>query len=108
MLIKYIDNFNAVEKIFKINAVLQLSQKKPASGVRVIKSEVLYDEVKNRAASIGMRVNSKKTQMLCIAPTGASDVSTFIESRSDGEIGSGTELGFFLGRALMLTPTLPR
>ena len=83
MLIKYIDDFNAIKKIFKKNAVLQLSQKKPASGVCAIKSEVLYNEVKNRAASIGMRVNSKKIQMLCIAPTGASDVLTFMESRSN-------------------------
>ena len=63
---------------------------------------VLYDEVKNKAASIGMRVNSKNTQMLCIAPTGARDVSTFIDSRSNGEIGSGTELkilGFYFGRS---------
>ena len=93
------------------NAVLQLSQKKPASGVRAIKSEVLYDEVKNRAASIGMRVNSKKTQILCIAPR---ELVMSQHSLSHGPTErSGLALNLIYwasisGRALMLTHTLPR
>ena len=46
LLIKYIDDFNGVEKLFKKNAIWTLSEHHPVSEVRAIKSELLYSEVK--------------------------------------------------------------
>ena len=100
LLIKYIDDFNAVEKIYKKNPVHLFSTTKPASAVRAIKSEILYEEVKHRADSIGMRVNSKKTQLLCISAAGRADVSTFATSPTDGTMYSSKSLkilGFHFG-----------
>ena len=89
---RYIDDFNAVEKIYKKNPVHLFSTTKPASAVRAIKSEILYEEVKHRADSIGMRVNSKKTQLLCISAAGRADISTFATSPTDGTMHSSKSL----------------
>ena len=57
MLIKYIDDFNGVEKLYKNSAIRTYSQCKTISEVRALKSQVLYNEVKKKASTIGMKVN---------------------------------------------------
>ena len=91
LLIKYIDDFNAVKNIYKKNPIHLFSTSKPASSVCVIKSEILYEEVKRCANSIGMKVNAKKMQLLCICATGRSDISTFVASPTDGTLNLGLD-----------------
>ena len=97
-LLKYIDDFNGVEKLYKKSAVLTLSEKNVAS-VRAFKSEILYGQVSARARTIGMKVNERKTQMLCIFPSGDSNISTYIYIPEGQRIESGESLkilGFYI------------
>ena len=66
LVIKYIDDFNGVEKVFKDNPIMTITSGKTEAEVKAIKSKVLYAHVQSKAGDIQMRVNAKKTQMLCI------------------------------------------
>ena len=61
LLIKYIDNFNCYEKIDTFAAPFTLSQQKKVISVQAERTTALYQELKKRANSIGMRINNKKT-----------------------------------------------
>ena len=99
-LLKYIDDFNSVEKCYKDSGEFTYTQNKQALAVNAIKLQKLYQEVEKRAREIGMRVNQKKTQMLCISSTFNSDVTTYVKTGLDERITSTTGLkilGFHFG-----------
>ena len=100
LLIKYIDDFNAVEKVYKRSPILTYSQNRPTGAVRALKSETLYQAVSGRAAELGMKVNASKTQLLCISPMGEVEQTSYIVANGE-EITSGSSLkilGFYFGR----------
>ena len=80
-------------------SMVTISQNKQETRVHAEKSELLFNEVSVRAAEIGMRVNQKKTQLLCMSGSNYSNVSSYI--KYDGEkINSSTSLkilGFMFG-----------
>ena len=78
-------DFNAVEKVCRSGAVRGFSQGKPTAEVRALKSEILYRTVTRNAEALGMRVNAKKTQMLCIAPVEENVITSTIRTE-DGKI----------------------
>ena len=75
LLVKYIDDFNCCEKIDISSAPFTLSQKKKLIEAETERTTALYREIKERAGEIGMRINNKKTQVLCVSPS--------VESRVD-------------------------
>ena len=87
----YIDDFNAIEKLNVKNAISHIT-----TNIRVIKphaeqSEKLFSGVSQLATKINMRVNSSKTQMLCLHPYNHEEVTSYI--RTEGaNIMSGKSL----------------
>ena len=95
----YIDDLNTIEKVKQSTAITSYSEAKPLVKPHAIKSERNFENIKQRAESIGMRVNSDKTQLLCITGNTTSVVQSYI--RTEGkEIKSGNSLkilGFWFG-----------
>ena len=61
----------------------------------------LYREVKKRAEQIGMKINNKKTQELCISGSNESFITANVRPAHDEEITSGSQLkvvGFWFGQ----------
>ena len=67
LLVKYIDDFNCCEKINTFSAPFALSQQRKVITVTAERTKSLYKEVRDRAKSIGMKINNNKTQVLCIS-----------------------------------------
>ena len=98
LVIKYIDDFNSVEKVFKNNATMTISQRKT---VQALKSKILYDLVRKSGGEIRIKLNAKKTQMLCIVPRGEKETTPFIKAPEGEVTKSGNRLkilGFYFGR----------
>ena len=77
---KYVDDFLGVEKICTNSGQMHLSQNKTQITVRANKSEEFYNTVVRNSAQVGMSVNERKTQMLCVSPALHSDVKTVIRA----------------------------
>ena len=65
-LVKYIDDFNVIEWCDPEEAVLSISRRKTEADVRACQSQAVFTAVQDRAEELGMRVNAKKTKLLCI------------------------------------------
>ena len=93
----YVDDFNTVEKLRLSDAARHLTTDKQRIRVRALKSELQFARAAELAADIGMRVNNKKTQVLCIHSDKSSQITSYINAE-DGAIESGNELkilGFY-------------
>ena len=102
LLIKYIDDFNVINKIYKKNAIMTYSQNQTETSVRAaIKSEILYNNVREMAIRLEMGVNSWKDQMLRVCPhTTMSTATNTFRRVDDGKVlttGKKT-LEFYFGR----------
>ena len=87
----YIDNYNTVEKIKITGAQSHTTVHRRELKVLAAKSELQFSRVKDLADEIKMKVNNKKTQILCIHSNKHDRVSSYI--RADGEeITSGEKL----------------
>ena len=75
----YIDDFNSIEEVKLLNAPSHITTQKCKLLVKAAKSERLFERINTHANNIGMRVNSNKTQMLCIHPCVHNQVETHIE-----------------------------
>ena len=98
--LKYVDDFLGIEKICVGEGIKSITQHKTQINVRANKSETFYKTVEQNAMNIGMSVNAKKTQMLCILPTLHSTVNSYIKINNE-LIHDQTELkilGFIFGR----------
>ena len=83
-----------------------MSQHKQKVKIHAEKSEELFKTVSLRAANIKMKVNQKKTQLLCVSASNMSEVSSYIRG-GEGRIESGTELkilGFIFGNYPSVRP----
>ena len=102
MLLESLDNTEqtAVNMISVDFAKMSISQNKTVIDVRAKKSETFYKTVENNAKKVGLSINLKKTQMMCVSPALYSDVNTFI--KINGVIIKSQEelkiLGFIFGR----------
>ena len=79
----YIDDFNSIEKLRISDAKSHITTAR--------RSELLFEEVQTLAASVGMKVNQGKTQLLCVHANRDSEVSSYIRA-GNGEICSGVTL----------------
>ena len=96
----YIDDLNTIEKVKQSTAVSVLSANRPVIKPHAIMSERNFERIKVQAENIGMRVNSEKTQLLCITGNTVNSVQSYIRTSDGKEITSGTELkilGFWFG-----------
>lgn len=94
----YIDDFNNIEKVKITGSVSHITVNGTKTLVHAPKSQQLFVEVKNEAEENKMRVNNKKTQMICIH-SHQEQVNTYMTAE-DGRIVSGDRLkilGFTFG-----------
>ena len=73
----YIDDFNVVEKVRASTALGHFTEEKTTYQVCSSQSQDIFVNVKTTAEDIGMIVNDKKTQLLCISHKGK-DLRSFI------------------------------
>ena len=108
-IVKYVDDILGSEKICFTAGKLHSTTSKQTSTVNALRSEELIASITMSAAEIGLGVNAKKTQMICVSSSAAIDVTTFIRDPSDQSLKtfSGGELkilGFYFDKR----PTVDR
>ena len=98
----YIDDYNSVEQVRQHDAVFHLTQSGRTVDIRAPHSQSLFHCIHRNAEEIGMRVNARKTQMLCISSASSNQCNSHIIGPG-GEKISSTEnlkiLGFLFGRS---------
>ena len=95
----YIDDFNVVERVRTSTALCHISASKTEYKAHAPGTEKLIGKVKKTAEEIGMVVNEKKTQLLCIHPSGKA-MKTYIRDEDGENMESGDSLkilGFTFG-----------
>ena len=95
----YIDDLNNVEKVRQAGAISEISENKQVLLAHAPKSEENFTRICRRASEVNMRVNSSKTQLLCISGNVVSKVKSYIK-HEEKEIRSGHDLkilGFWFG-----------
>ena len=80
--LKYVDDFLGHEKISVRSGTYHFPQNKPVVMVRAKICQDFFSTVSVNAAGVGISVNEKKTQMLCIS-AGSNEMSSFIETESE-------------------------
>ena len=98
--LKYVDDVNAGERLCLRNATSIFSQAKEQKILQALECQSIFGIICDNATKIGMVVNPKKTQLLCVSPAIYSDVSAFITTPDGGKIESQesmTVLGFRFG-----------
>ena len=74
--LKYIDDGLSGETVCNMSAVCHITEKKEEKFIRANKSERLFKLTTKNAESIGMKINAKKTKMLCVTIAKNSIVNT--------------------------------
>ena len=95
----YIDDFNALERLRITNAPSHITMGKRQITVNAPQTEMLFEEIQQPAGRIGMKVNNKKTQMVCIHPYSSDSITSYIKA-GEQRINSTSELkilGFHFG-----------
>ena len=103
---KYVDDLSAGEKICLADSVSRFSQNKEERHVRAFFCEELHKRVEENCDKIGMRMNAKKTQLLCVTAAINYEVRSFVEIGGK-KIISGDSLnilGFTFGRRPTMRP----
>ena len=103
---KYVDDISAGEKICLANSTSVWSQRKEERLVRAPYCEKIHDIVAKNSRAIGMKLNSAKTQLLCITAAINYEVRSTIDIEGT-QIVSGDELkvlGFTMGRRPTMRP----
>ena len=103
--LKYVDDFLAHEKIALVNGYLIISETKQKRVIHAKKCEEFFDTVKTNAQRIGMTVNDKKTQLLCMSAARDSTVSSYIRLGNGNKIESQSSLKI-LGFHFSSAPTI--
>ena len=87
----YIDDYNSIEKVDIAEAESHISVHKRKLRVIAKKSEAVFNEVQTLAADKKMKVNCKKTQLLCVSSSLNNEVGSYIRT-NEGEIDSTSSL----------------
>ena len=96
----YIDDGISGEKLHNERVIFHLSTKKCVRRIRSTRCEKHYTTVKKNAESIGMKINSSKTQLLCINVARDYDLQAYIRPSRREEIQASGKikiLGFVFG-----------
>ena len=78
LVVKYVDDVLGSEQIFAQAGKLHSTTEKQVCTVFAKRSEELIEAITDNAAELGLKVNAKKTQMVCVSSSASSDVSTYI------------------------------
>ena len=93
MVVKYVDDVLGAERLFNLAGKMQLSTDQQTCSIFAKRSEELINAITVNAANLGLRVNAKKTQMVCVAGQNTSRISTFIRDADSGsKVLSGDEM----------------
>ena len=65
----YIDDYNCIEKVRQRDGVYHLTTRGRTTLAHATKSQSVFNNLQSEASKIGMLVNDKKTQLLCISPS---------------------------------------
>ena len=84
----YIDDLSVGEVLDLDTAVSTFSQSIQKREVHARKSEESFKNIMENATSIGMKINSEKTQLLCINDCNYSETNSFIYTDDDTKINS--------------------
>ena len=98
LVVKYVDDVLGAEKIYCRAGKLHSSTRKQTSTVHAQHSETLINAITEKAACLGLNVNAKKTQMVCLNSSSTLEVSTFIRGNDNTKVYSGEKmkiLGFY-------------
>ena len=96
---KYVDDFLGGEKLSTYAGAFHFSASRPILRLHAPQCQDFFNTVSLNAKSVGMSVNQKKTQMICIASACGREVESFI-STDEGPIESQKRLkilGFTFG-----------
>ena len=80
---KYVDDVNIEERLYLGNAISTFSQNKEIKEVHAGRCEDIFNVIATNASQVGMRVNTKKTRLLCITPAIHGNVNTYIHHRGE-------------------------
>ena len=97
--VAFIDDLTGISKYANTDAVSTYTTEKETRVLRAWETERFYNQVAENAARIGMVVNPKKTQLLCVSTTLHSNITSYIVA--DGEKISSQDalktVGFHIG-----------
>ena len=79
----YIDDANSIEKVRIPGSITRISEQKQEVVIHAEKSEVLFNTVTARANEINMKVNTGKTQLLCISANQTSVATSYIRTGNE-------------------------
>ena len=88
---KYVDDVNIEERLFLANATSVFSHLKERKTVRAVRCEEIFNTIAENASAIGMKVNPKKTRLLCVSSAIHSNVEAYV-SHGDERIASGQSM----------------
>ena len=72
---------------------LHSTTRRQTSQIFAKKSEELINSITTNAAKLGLKVNAKKTQRVCVSSSISNDISTFIrDSGTNNRVQSGTKM----------------
>ena len=88
---KYVDDINIEERLFLGSATSVFSHLKERKTVRAVRCEEIFNTIVENANAIGMKVNPKKTKLLCFSSAIHSEVDAYI-SHGNEKIASGQSM----------------
>ena len=98
MVWKFVDDFLAGERLFIDAATQFFTTNKQQARIHAVESQLFFESVSRNAANIGMTVNDRKTQLLCLHSAIDRGVSSYIKIQGGEKIHSGDslkQLGFY-------------
>ena len=81
--IKYVDDLNLGQRHHMDSAISIFSTSKERKIIHADECEDVFDTVRENAARIGMRVNTNKTQLLCVASNNFTETSSYIVAQNE-------------------------
>ena len=83
VMFKYIDDTSVVEVINPEASIRHISSNKPCEAVQAPATDAALSALIDRADEIGVRVNCKKTQLVCISPDNGYDTTATVRAGND-------------------------
>ena len=74
----YIDDFNVVEKINEKDSISHITTGKTTKRIHAPASQSTFEEINRTAGDLGLKVNSSKTQILCISSATTTNSKSYI------------------------------
>ena len=81
----YIDDVNSIEKISHENATSHITTNKRTLKVHSPRTEHFFERTHEKSTEIGMKVNQKKTQLLCLSAAINDTIASYIRPTIDGK-----------------------